>query len=128
MASNSHDFMDNDGRDMLRDGVSSHASASEKHLSSNENGFHNHSHPPNSKPHTHEVIDFMNMAFNTSAPSHQDNEGLKVQTDLDKHLVVIRYSHDQVITTIKKPYFSHIEENTSKGMQSLILPPPKPLC
>jgi len=128
MAAHSHNFKDYDWHDIDPSGALSHTSEIQKHMDSNEIGFHSHSHPPNSKPHTHEVIDFMSMAFSASTPSHQDNDGMKVHTDLDKHLVVIHFGTYQAIATFKKSHFSHIQENTSKGIQLLIVPPPEPLC
>jgi len=127
-ASHTHNFNDHDGLQNAQARASTNSAASHGHMESNEIGFHSHPHPPNSEPHKHEVIDFMSMAFSDSNPTHQDNDKIKVQSDLDKHIVVTNYTTCQAITIFKKIYFSNIQENTSKGIQLSIVPPPKPHC
>ncbi|HCO83787.1 MAG TPA: hypothetical protein DIT95_09670 [Arenibacter sp.] len=68
------------------------------------------------------------MAFSASIPTHHENDKIKLQSDLDKHLVVYTNSHIQTIPAFVKTYFSNLKENTSKGIQFLIVPPPKPFC
>ena len=128
IASHTHDFNDHDGQDKAQAMASTYSLESHEHIASNEIGFHSHPHSPNSEPHKHEVIDFMSMAFSDSSPTHQDNDKIKVQSDLDKHLVVTNYRTYQAITIFEKSYFSNTQENTSRGIQFSIVPPPKPLC
>ncbi|WP_157941171.1 MULTISPECIES: hypothetical protein [Arenibacter] len=128
IASHSHGFNDHDWQNKVQTRTSSYTLEAHEHIESNEIGLHDHPHPHNPDNHGHEIIDFMSMAFSASAPTHQDNDKFQVQPELDKHLVVNDYKTSPAIPTFKKSYFSNIKENTSKGIQTLILPPPKPLC
>ena len=126
IASHTHDF-NGHHQDKGQAGTSSSSLDVHEHMDSNEIGRHGHPHPHNSEPHRHEIIAFMSMAFSASTATPQDHDKIEVPSDLDKHLVVPNYMISQAILAIKKSYFSNIPANTSKGIQSLILPPPKQL-
>ncbi|MEZ4968090.1 MAG: hypothetical protein R2814_00205 [Flavobacteriaceae bacterium] len=126
-ASHSHNYDAHQWRDNIRKGISSHTLEAHEYTESGEIGDHGHPHTHHTKTHTHEIMDFMNMAFGTSTPIHQDNDKGMAQFNLDKHLMVINYGTIQAIPTFTKNHYLNIEENTSKGIQFLIVPPPKPL-
>ena len=128
IASHTHDFHDHDRQDKAQDGTSTYSTEAHEHKGANEIALHGHPHPHNSESHSHEIIDFMSMAFSASTPTHHENDKIKLQSDLDKHLVVYTNSHIQTIPAFVKTYFSNLKENTSKGIQFLIVPPPKPFC
>lgn len=126
-ASHSHNYDGHLWQDNARTGISSYTLKAHGHTESGEIGGHGHSHTRHTKPHKHEIIDFMNMTFGAPAPIHQDNDKSKVQFNLDKHLVAMDYGTIQAIPTFTKTYYLNIDKNTSKGIQFLIVPPPKPL-
>ena len=128
IASHTHDFHDHDRQDKAQDGTSTYSTEAHEHKGAIEIGLNGHSHPHNSESHSHEVIDFVNMAFSASIPDHQDNKKMEVQSDYDKHLVVAMYITYQPIPTFEKTHFSNIKENTSKGIHYPSVPPPRPLC
>ncbi|MEQ8220336.1 MAG: hypothetical protein RH981_19025 [Arenibacter sp.] len=105
-----------------------HSTKSHEHTGPNEIALHGHTHTHDTEPHTHEIIDFMSMVLSASNPTHHDKDNIKVPLELDKHLVVTTYDDFQTIPTFVKTYFSNLWENTSKGIQYLIVPPPKSLC
>ena len=127
IVSHTHNFSHHDGQDKAQAVASTYKTEAHEHTESNEIDPHGHPHPHNSEPHSHEIIDFMSMAFSASIPTHQDSDKIKVESDLDKHLVVSTYNNFQPIATFIKSYFSNVRENTLKGIQYLIVPPPKPL-
>jgi hypothetical protein len=90
-------------------------------------GPHGHDHSHISDMHQHEIIDFMTMAFSASTPNHEDKEQIAVQSGLDKHLVLEGYIITKPVQCFKKLYFSNIIENTFKGIQHPMVPPPKSL-
>ncbi|MCK0145835.1 hypothetical protein MWU78_09285 [Arenibacter sp. F26102] len=125
--SNTQDFYGHTHEDKAKVGASTYLTESLEHTESNDIAPHAHPHQHNAEPHSHEIIDFISMAFSASTPTHQDNDNIEVPVDMDKHLVVINYRTFRAITTFAKTYFSNIRKNTSKGIKHLIVPPPKAL-
>jgi hypothetical protein len=123
-----HSFTSHFQYDDGQTGVYSYTLEAHEHIESGETGGHSHSHTGHTKPHKHEILDFMNMAFSSPVPIHHDSDKGMVPFNLDKHLVASDYNIAQNVPNFIRTYFSTIRKNTSKGIQFLIVPPPKPLC
>jgi hypothetical protein len=127
MASHTHNFNDHHNQDNYKAGNYFNETVAHIHSEEGLSDGNDHDHSHTSDMHQHEIIDFMNMAFSTSSTNHEDNDKIAVQSDLDKHLVLKAYLHPKPVTVFKKQYFSNIKQNTSKGIEYPLVPPPKSL-